>query len=244
MKFINPKQAFTLSEVLITLGIIGVVAALTMPTLMANYKKQVTVTQLKRAKSVFEQGMRKRMADIECSDLNCGGITEFMDPDNFGSEIRKTYEVISSCAGDNNCMPIDKNGNTITYKTLGGGGSNSIERYSIFTTKDGAIFGLQDTFCAPMPVKNVSNFNYNCAFVIIDVNGTKAPNQWGRDAFYFILGENGILFPVYGDQWSLADNGTTNETWRRKDYCNGRSSTSSGLGCAARIMENNWNMDY
>lgn len=54
------------------------------------------------------------MADIECSDINCGGITEFMDPYNFGSEIRKTYEIISSCEGENNCMPRDKNGNTIT----------------------------------------------------------------------------------------------------------------------------------
>lgn len=35
-------NSFTLAEVLVTLGIIGVVAALTMPTLIANYRKQVT----------------------------------------------------------------------------------------------------------------------------------------------------------------------------------------------------------
>ena len=40
--------AFTLAEVLITLGIIGIVAALTMPALIANYKNKVFATQTKK----------------------------------------------------------------------------------------------------------------------------------------------------------------------------------------------------
>ncbi len=42
------KKAFTLAEVLITLGVIGVVAAMTMPSLVANYQKKVWVNQLKK----------------------------------------------------------------------------------------------------------------------------------------------------------------------------------------------------
>lgn len=42
------KKGFTLAEVLITLGIIGVVAALTIPTLIANHRKQVVTTSLKK----------------------------------------------------------------------------------------------------------------------------------------------------------------------------------------------------
>ena len=42
------KKGFTLAEVLITLGIIGVVAALTMPMLIQNYKNRVYVNQLKK----------------------------------------------------------------------------------------------------------------------------------------------------------------------------------------------------
>ena len=45
----DDRHAFTLAEVLITLGIIGVVAAMTMPTLIAKYQKKQTVTQLKKA---------------------------------------------------------------------------------------------------------------------------------------------------------------------------------------------------
>ena len=54
---VNMKKGFTLAEVLITLGIIGVVAALTMPTLMSNYRKHQTVTQLKKAYSEISQAI-------------------------------------------------------------------------------------------------------------------------------------------------------------------------------------------
>ncbi|MDR1167914.1 MAG: type II secretion system GspH family protein [Heliobacteriaceae bacterium] len=48
-------QAFTLAEVLITLGIIGIVAALTMPSLIQNYKKKVISTRLKKFVSIMNQ---------------------------------------------------------------------------------------------------------------------------------------------------------------------------------------------
>lgn len=51
------KKAFTLSEVLITLGIIGVVAALTIPSVVNNYKKQQFRTGLKKEYSVLLQAL-------------------------------------------------------------------------------------------------------------------------------------------------------------------------------------------
>ena len=49
------KNGFTLAEVLITLGVIGIVAALTMPSLIANYQKQVTISKLKKIYSILGQ---------------------------------------------------------------------------------------------------------------------------------------------------------------------------------------------
>ena len=49
------KCAFTLAEVLITLGVIGVVAAMTMPNLIKNYENQVKLNKLKKFYSQFEQ---------------------------------------------------------------------------------------------------------------------------------------------------------------------------------------------
>ena len=51
------KSAFTLAEVLITLGVIGVVAALTLPTLIANYQKKNLVTQLKKISFNYRAGV-------------------------------------------------------------------------------------------------------------------------------------------------------------------------------------------
>ncbi len=49
------KKAFTIAEVLITLGIIGVVAALTLPTVITKHQKHVTVTRLKQSYSILSQ---------------------------------------------------------------------------------------------------------------------------------------------------------------------------------------------
>lgn len=48
------QVGFTLAEVLITLGIIGVVAAMTIPTLMTNYQKKSTATQLKKLMQPYQ----------------------------------------------------------------------------------------------------------------------------------------------------------------------------------------------
>ena len=54
----SPKSAFTLAEVLITLAIIGVVAAMTIPTLTANYKKKVVETRLAKFYSMMNEAVR------------------------------------------------------------------------------------------------------------------------------------------------------------------------------------------
>ena len=65
MKIINYKKSFTLAEVLITLGIIGIVAAMTLPSLIGNYKKKVLKEQFKVAYSLIQQAWVKIVADLE-----------------------------------------------------------------------------------------------------------------------------------------------------------------------------------
>ena len=69
------KIAFTLAEVLITLGIIGVVAALTIPTLMANHRKKVVETKLEKIYSVMNQAINLTNAeygDVTNWIIDCG----------------------------------------------------------------------------------------------------------------------------------------------------------------------------
>ncbi len=62
------KQGFTLAEVLITLGIVGVVAALTIPTIVQNYKKQEVETSLKKIYTTVNQAIQK--AEIDHGDYH------------------------------------------------------------------------------------------------------------------------------------------------------------------------------
>jgi len=59
------KQGFTLAEILIVLGIIGVVAAMTLPVLMHSYRKHVIETQLKEFYSMFNHAIKLSEVDNE-----------------------------------------------------------------------------------------------------------------------------------------------------------------------------------
>ena len=64
------KFAFTLAEVLVTLGIIGVVAVLTVPNVISNYQKKVYVTQLQKAYNQISNALELLMVDEEVDNLN------------------------------------------------------------------------------------------------------------------------------------------------------------------------------
>ena len=72
------QNAFTLAEVLITLGIIGVVAAMTIPILMTNIAGAKYRSQFKKTLSNLNQGIRTAQADYDLnfSDLTSNNCTE------------------------------------------------------------------------------------------------------------------------------------------------------------------------
>ena len=83
---LRKKAAFTLAEVLITLGIIGVVAAMTLPSLIQNYHEKQRVTQLKKAYSVMQNAFL--MAQEEYGDVTDWGLTKtYIGKDDDGNNI-------------------------------------------------------------------------------------------------------------------------------------------------------------
>ena len=118
----SPKQvAFTLAEVLITLGIIGVVAALTLPTLIANYRNQAYVTQLEKTVSMLEQGFKKVLADEGVDNLEHTVLFSSIEGDSYGQLLDFT-----SNDGKNFVDGMKKyfniiNVNTVYADTYGGG---------------------------------------------------------------------------------------------------------------------------
>lgn len=89
------NKSFTLAEVLITIGIIGIVAAMTLPSLIGNYKRKVLKEQFKVAYSLLQQTWNKVVADLEytpeCFYWSKGKYaTICVEYDEFGRCIKKT----------------------------------------------------------------------------------------------------------------------------------------------------------
>ena len=168
------RCAFTLAEVLITLGIIGVVAALTLPTLIQNHQKQVYVTGLKKAYSNIQNAFNKMAYDE--------GVTNWKDMYCYPDWSLLEYEdwVVHS----NDCLDrFTKQFNIIEKKYYRE--SCSAEWCNYFETSHIDNMGTSD----PMFVTtDGSTYLFYCGSItdiIVDVNGSKAPNKFGRDIFEF-----------------------------------------------------------
>lgn len=128
------KRAFTLAEVLITLGIIGIVAAITIPTLIQNHQKQVTVNKLKKVYTTLNNALTKAEAEygdregwrFDSSDtVDCDGL------DVYCKYLRGNLKVIKDvdCDRRTNAKIVLADGTTIApenYITPLGGMSDII----------------------------------------------------------------------------------------------------------------------
>lgn len=217
-------KAFTLAEVLVTLGIIGVVAALTMPTLMSHHKNQVTVSSLKRAISVLNNGVTQMMAAentdkfkylklYECNPtvVSHDGSTQTCLRPYFAKyfKIVKDNAGLSSSSEEFYPYKSTKNlkGNTnILVGMLG------VTAYYCFISTDSILY-------CPFTFAGLGD-------ALIDVNATKGPNQIGRDIFLLKRNADGVYVPKGGDTWNDSSS---------SDYCNPE--TGLGYGCAARVIQ-------
>ena len=163
---VNPScKAFTLAEGLITLAIIGVVASLTIPTLMKSYQKQQWITGYKSTFSIINQATHMIMADNNTALLGV-----FSDTQSMYNAYLPYLHVIKKCENQQpkgNCFASN-------YQSLNGNYSVHIDEhlynYSVILS-NGASLAF-----------------YSClhgseiwAFIMIDVNGPKGPNIEGKD---------------------------------------------------------------
>lgn len=157
MKHHNNKKAFTLAEVLITLGIIGVVAALTIPTLMANHRRKVTANKLKQTYSIIYNALITAEAD--------NGDGEYWD------DVVNAPQSIEPYA-KKYILPYIKYTETGVANTT----KNKVKfdvSTSVYYIK--LVNGTTVAFYKP----DVVSF-------IIDTNGDAGPNKSGYDQFWFV----------------------------------------------------------
>lgn len=154
------KLGFTLAEVLITLVIIGVIAAMTVPTLMSNTNAQEFRAGLKKAISGVNQALTLHYALTSESAIDMtGGATQLVD-----DIFRKRMSVLGQAT------------DTVTFSSESCSGGKS------FVTADGIMFCVSDKFT----YSSCDSYNAEpCGDggnLWIDVNGYKAPNTLTTDA--------------------------------------------------------------
>lgn len=253
------KKAFTLAEVLIVLGLLGIIFEVTLPNLVKTYQKQVQVTQLKKFYSVFQTGMKTYMANLGCNDVRCTGLFSgwYFDASwqtNVNSAMREIFNIDNSCLhAAGGCSKTTK------YLDVTYGSNTQFNSGYSFRTTDGFLFNIQDSNSSNCEnnaaTTTRSKLKNSCAMIIVDVNGNKKPDVWGRDIFAFYLGIDGNLYPNYGVDYAKAvcdseDYSTCAFYWKRRspDFCGNDGSTditnAIGGGCSARIIEDSWEMNY
>ncbi len=186
------KSAFTLAEVLITLGIIGVVAAITIPVLMAKINEQVHKAQLKKVMSTLNQSLKMVYNNTDtiydCYYGENGYTGTATDCNALDSEMRKVLKIAQVCeskAYEKGCIPKYKGKDTILKETYG----------------DDYNLDFNNSNCGGLNENNVLNKNralvlldgtiigeyLGAKYMYVDVNGKKGPNRWGYDIFVLKL---------------------------------------------------------
>ena len=232
------KSAFTLAEVLITLGIIGIVAAMTMPSLIANYQKKVLEQQAKQAYALLSVIFNKMAADEEVTDIcSTSFISNYPQDDNeaYTSYLPQTLGKYIEITGNYVCNDSSDKKCFIKYLKSSNSGDGNIEDYWLFL-KNGMKMNI-------MMDRNVNYWGR----LIVDVNGDKAPNTWGRDVFYWHIKCDDSSSSIYPRAGMVYANGNSNDYWKTTGKWDLKCSTtevSLGSGCTARLMENGWVMDY
>lgn len=229
------KAGFTLAEVLITLGIIGVVAAMTIPTLMQNTNEKEKISQLKKVYTNLSNAYK--LATVYHGKPSTWTSEKTPEQtDLFLDNIVSNMKVIQRCkVGETGCFEG-------YYKSLTGTERADIlvSGHSRVVLSDGSFVGffLNSPQCQYMGSGSSAGVNKKgiCGGLIVDVNGKKGPNIAGKDIFTFFAMEDEILPAGTQD-----DN--TEFAFSKLCSRNSTNANQSGQGCTAWVIFND-NMDY
>ena len=216
-------RAFTMAEVLITLGIIGIVAAMTLPALITRNQNKALEASLKKNYSVILQAFDMYLADkgerLKAEDVNIGCTLMCLK-----KIIMPYFKILRDCGYgaqlQKACIPyagnelMDDERNFKSYRTYSG---EIIKNLALlddgqFILPDGSLILINNT-------ENIDNI-----YITVDVNGyLKNPNRWGHDLFTFQLMRDGRILPMGAPDTAYTDKNT---------YCSAISSDQyNGIAC-------------
>ena len=217
----SDSRAFTLAEVLITLGIIGIVAAMTLPSLIGKWKNKEYEVRAKRSYSLIMQAIERYKAESGVYDDLSGLFDTTKTSKQVTEEFSKYFtaptlclEWSERCVKYNHTLlygsPIYKDG--VTHSQYFG--------YPFFVANDGSLIKVEQyPECVRIITANSLNpdgtvkkdddgnpitYTYTdkrCAIIFFSTNGPARPNQAGADLFSLHVMDDWSVVPAYDNTY-------------------------------------------
>lgn len=252
------KIGFTLAEVIITLGIIGVVSTLTAPSLVSSYQKTKVGPTLRKFINTIENANQSILMESMVNDLSIA-----VGSDNAGIYLQSLQNHVKGRFVGAGITGIDSNAKTPTAYD----GSSSVptpsfvfqfqDGSSLSGTSNGEVIPPPQTTpppSYPAPTATVQAFTFQASpaykgpytgnYFYYDINGFQnGPNKMGRDVFAFIIDKSGSVIP-YGSKLAHDIYNTPYWNTTKTDAACSSSSVSGGLTCAGSVIDNNGDVIY
>lgn len=207
--FSRKYLAFSLAEVLVTMAIIGIVAAMTIPSLIEVNQQIEAESAARSAYSTISNAINGILAENQMSELN--GICNNSDNICFKNYMLDKLEYIKDCGSN-------ISGCWTTYHYYDGTTASVSGAAIQLNNGMYVLFEWLDKSC------NASN-NDRCGRISVDANGPKGPNKFGKDTYVFHVWQNSVR--PYGINEDTGNNQSCNKSDRGK---------FSGFGCTAKYV--------
>ncbi len=235
-------KGFTLAEVLITLGIIGIVAALTIPTLVSNYQEKQTVVKLNTTYNIIHEALRLMV--VEEGTVDKWGSDSFERMEKLKEMLPKYVKIDKFCTTYEEGCKARYYKDRFTNTNLGEWANSNLDGrgVSLFRLSNGASVHIHPSSASHCNrdmslAKRYGSDKTDCGYMRIDVNASSGPNVYDKDTFLFFILRDGILPAGSGRETVWASSFDA--------MCLGNDLRgNSGNGTCAGWVIYNKNMDY
>ena len=244
------KNAFTLAEVLITLGIIGVVAALTIPSLINKFRNKTLEAQYKKSVSVVSQAVLKAKADFGMDNF-----AEYCTYYPYASDSGMPYDHAKECFELLYKSLLNIQGQTNYYSENAYYINRHYDNIRTYNNKQKvtstALAGIGAAIFSTYAMPDGSYINFNIVekrlYITIDTNGGNKPNKLGHDIFIFALDNKKDILSFYSTKpENISDEELENGNYeneyskeRAGNPCNLTSTQkANGIGCSYYALRN------
>ncbi|MDR1327560.1 MAG: prepilin-type N-terminal cleavage/methylation domain-containing protein [Heliobacteriaceae bacterium] len=232
------KKAFTLAEVLITLGIIGVVVALVMPGLIQDWREKSYAT----AKDVFNRRLEEATRQMNVNEA----LTGYSTTEAFVNELKKYLKVLQVCPDPSGCFAAtvtnSDGSEAVETKDLKNSSNLNEGKWGTKALGIGLINGYTAILsynpeCSIGDITAPGSQTTSCLSLVYDINGKAKPNKLGKDVYTL----NADIFnSCSGIKIGKLCVSAEHEQYSPLDTCNGNTEYDSHGTNNVYCSNNNW----